>query len=461
MTHQKQFPLVASCATELATKAYADHCWKKNPEISPNSWRIIEGITVGKVGFFHTLPLNSKHLEHLMHTAFQKGVNLFVVSNMASQLILGKLLQEKKILREQIMLVAILDAKNLEDDLQLTKNRLNVEKIDVALINADIQHNELYATQEDINQAFILLESAVQNNSISFYGLASERLILSNKEKDFLDLSLIHKWARNAAEKVWGRKKRPLFRVLSLPFNLLEPNAVRLINTSAKVINAENEAVSTLELASRMHLSVLAMRPLAAAVKKDFYRLTQAVSEQEENLPMALNKVSTFEHELRSILNGWPATEEGPLFSFTEYGKKLLHQVSGRVMYAHFVEGIAKPQWRMVLEKIIALGKENKLILPIATSYEKASNKFFDNFATYVSRKDSLRNQTLENELMQRIPSEWSKAPLQEIALNAVTSMPSITCALCDFGDDITIKNISNIYEKGDFVDPAAIIGLT
>jgi hypothetical protein len=93
----------------------------------------------------------------------------------------------------------------------------------------------------------VVLEQAVKEDVIAFYGLTST---------GWDDLAGHIAAADDAAATVWGRRKRCNLKALMAPFNMAEQHAAR-----EKITYHGTEAVSLLELAARRSMLVLADRP--------------------------------------------------------------------------------------------------------------------------------------------------------------------------------------------------------
>ena len=280
-----------------ATKEYADQVWQHNPAISPDSWRIVEGLTIGKCAFSGPIE-STKHLKEL----FVAGTNLYMVNSETTEafgkalqenikngvidrrcivvvvqigLIYGKALQRWKdkklteITRAHEDLWHCMDPEFLTEELAYIQKKAGLESFDCVVLQDPEYTLAATPNKEDFHQklqsVFTFFENMVKENSALFYGLCSNTLTTSPEDKTFIDLARIHELTLAAAQQTWGRRKRAAFRALTMPFNLLETSAIHNTNTTAKIFEG-TEPVSTLELAARMKLSVFATRPLHAFI---------------------------------------------------------------------------------------------------------------------------------------------------------------------------------------------------
>ena len=504
-------------ATEASTKNYADKIWQKNPKVSPNTWRIMEGLTVSKVGFGSYRTNGNDENKAALKKALLNGINLIdtAVNYMdgESESFIGETLSELTeknfINREEVVLITkggyiqgqhILEAEaegieeivkvndhlwhsihptNLQKQLQTSLDRLNVETVDGYLLHnpeyfighAIAQSGERTQEIEDlfynrIEKAFEFLEEQVKQGKIAFYGVSSNTFGVESHQGDHTDLAKIFQAAQNAAQKAWGRKKRPMFRMVEMPVNVLELGALKTVNTEAQIIDG-TEKVTTLELASRMNLAVLANRPLNAfPMSGGIYRLSDAYNREEADIPAVseiFEELKGTESALNKVLGGWPSVDEQSLFSFTAHGEDLLEQVSNSVQLDHMDMVFLTPHIAMmqhVLHEIAQERPEMKESLQmISESFVNQAQTLLKALRKDVRQKDADNIQPLEHEMRDRVPESWKDAPVQQLAINAVASIPGVTTTLCGLRRESYVDDAVQTFEKGDFVDPAKVIG--
>lgn len=140
----------------------------------------------------------------------------------------GDLLELKKLLTSDIGTVKLsddhwhcIDPKHLGEEIQKTKDRLNVKKIDGFFL-----HNPEYLLEElgqdefyqKIQKSFEFLEAKVKQGEIGFYGVSSNTMAKVN-HRLFVDVRKMMEVATNSL----GIQHH--FRLLQFPFNLLESEA--------------------------------------------------------------------------------------------------------------------------------------------------------------------------------------------------------------------------------------------
>jgi len=249
------------------TKRYADALWQTHPRVSPDWWREALGHTVGKLALDWRTHIGSP-------PALAEGCNL-VVASPATWTQTCAHLQGQPLPEGFTTVLMVPDAT-----LPQTVPSFAVWS-PASLPDVTTRHHVLER-----------LEQAVQQGRIEAYGVhlsAGGSLPL-------------HQWleeAATAAATVWSRKKRPALRWVVVEQDLL--NLSHVIHASTR---HRDEAVSTLELASRLGLAVLVL-PL----------VLPAPAEPLQAALEALVQVAQTESALNEDLGGWPHAGDQPLFS--------------------------------------------------------------------------------------------------------------------------------------------------
>jgi len=507
-------------ATAEQTKAYADRMWAKNPRISPNSWRIAQELTVGKIGLGTYRMGDDPEHKKAMEKALLSGINLIDTSTnymdgKSEHLIgetLGALCETGKLKREEVVLVSkagYMQGKTLlkhqhtpppetiqldehlwhcihpdflKEELENSLKRLGVECIDIYMLhNPEYFLQYAYNSAEDkdaldiavlkklyythIEKAFTFLEQAAHEGKIQYYGVSSNTFGAAKDKIDHTDLAEVFTAAQNAAQNAWGRKKRPLFRAIELPYNLLELGVLKNINTEAQVINGTEE-VSTLELATRMHLTVLTNRPLNAFPEGNAaYRLSAGYKPGSEpmDIERILPEIHALEESLATTIGGWPMVDEQPLFHFGQQGDDLIASLQNAIHFDFVKENffmLHLSTLRSAVEQIKQEQHEKSAKLDdITTNYALFFNQLIAALREKFRAQDAEHLKPLEHIVRDRLKGDWKNAPMQQVALNAAASTPGVTSVLCGLRDPAYIQDVTTIYEQGDFVDVATVIG--
>lgn len=517
-------PILKGHATEDATKNYADNLWRKNPKISPNSWRIIEGCTVSKIGFGSFRFSGTPAQVLALREALLSGVNLIetgrnFMDSLSEKMVgdvLKSLVNTGEIQREEVMIISqagylsgesllsrqfnkpkqlseitphlwhCMHPHFLAEELFHSLSNLGLETIDgymlqnpehfleVSLRDAvEGDTFDLSALQstfyKHIEAAFTFFETAVIEGKIRFYGISSNTLSVPKELANFIDLAKIFECAQNAAAAAHGRKKRPAFRVIEMPMNMLELGALKNINTQAHIFDGM-EDVSTLELASRMHLNVLIKRPLNSLNEQGIplrlvnnTTLLDSKKTGQQSLTQLLERMIREEEVFNALIGGWPSVGENKLFSFTAQGAELLKYVENGFIYSQMESQFFTPTLALMMqafETFKAQKEEDEAqIDAIAHNYRVLFDQIQQSLKEKCFLADEDAIKPLEMEIRDRCPENWRDAPLQQIALNAIASVPGVSCVLTSLTQKRYVNDICAIQERGDFTDVVQILG--
>jgi hypothetical protein len=278
--HTLKIPTTTSGhATAEGTKTFADITWQNAPKTSPDSWRILDGKTVSK-SCFGTLGFHkNKHPESTLTTAFKHGCNLIdcslSFSNGEDLKALGKALktalEEGHIERDQCVILSKVQACELsafQNQYQTHLQAMGIKQTDYVLVQEpemlSLQGLSSDEIQSRVLSLFEWLETLTIKGEIQGYGLSSQTFGAPSNMPTHTCLATYAELAREAAQKAWGRKKRSAFKVISAPFNLIETELLTEKSTWEFSKTGDKQTCSTLDLASRMSLSVITQRPLNA-----------------------------------------------------------------------------------------------------------------------------------------------------------------------------------------------------
>ena len=288
------------------------------------------GFTVSACGFgaYRVDYRVKEHFDSLEY-AILNGINIIDTSanysDGGSEILIGNvigdLINQGKILREEIVIVSkggYIQGKNLEaakkmkedgvgykevteyaekiwhcihpdflkDQITLSLERLKLETIDVYLLHnpeyfldsplaKDLELEELrHEYYKRIKKAFAYLEEEVKAGRISYYGISSNSFVKSSDDPVFTSL----KSCVNAANEISEDNN---FYVIELPLNLFEKGAI--LNK-----NQVGDSFNVLEYAYESELGVLVNRPLNALGENGLTRLAdfpvnEELSKLDEN----------------------------------------------------------------------------------------------------------------------------------------------------------------------------------
>lgn len=485
-------------ATPEATRAYSVRVWQANPKISPNCWRVLEGLTVGKVGVGgYRLSGTPKQVEALS-VALASGCNLIDTSSNYSDgqseeaigATLRHLVNDGIVQRDEVVVVTkggyiqgslyqqlqntppqevvqlgeglwhCLHPEFIRAQVAASQQRLGLATLDVYLLHNPeyflmAHEGETEKYYRRLEEAFVALEELCQKGEIGCYGISSNTLVVAKDDPTFTDLNLVYEAAEKAAQRHFGRKKRPNFRVIELPMNLMELGALKELNHSVKSLSFQPMTLApVLELAVARHLNVLVNRPLNSFY--DGHPLRLADAGPETNLEDSLNALAMLEHKIETLPEGWPTTDAGyPLLRLSGAAEEILAHLNSVIAFDGLLGNLLLPQAGAMMQRLQESSGQS--LVPL---YRDVVQRFFAALKYQGQLKDVKNAQGLRAELAKRLPPAWQDTPLQQVALNAIASTPGITCVLCGLRDKGYVDDAVAIYEKGDFADPAQVLGV-
>lgn len=265
--HSETPHVVGDSDPRSATKRYADALWQANPRISPDWWREAHGHTLGKVA------LDARD-EGKVAEALAAGCNLVVATPQSWP----SFHAEVSLLPEAAACISLL----LVPDATLPE----------VLPTCAVWSPSSLPDAAVRGQVLQGLEQAVQGGRIEAYGLHLHQATLQP----------LHVWlqeAAAAAHAAWGRKKRPALRWL-----VVEQDLFNLAHVTHPTTLHHDEAVSTLELASRLGLAVVVLP-----------QVLPSSPEPPAAALAALTAAAEAEAILHQSLGGWPQVQGQALFS--------------------------------------------------------------------------------------------------------------------------------------------------
>lgn len=251
--------IIDANATPSPSRAYAEAAWRANPQISPSWWRENLGYTHSKLAY-------DGRSVRLAPRLVAQGVNLAVATPATAPL------------GAPAGVVSLLQSADPHTPATV-----------LLLPTTEV-------TDEALLAALVVLEQRVANGTLQAYGVADEGLASRIPLRPLHQLLAL---ATQAAEQVWGRKKRANLRVLLAPLDVLDWHLLLSPTTKHK-----DEPVSTLELATRLGLWVL----VAPRVHPSATASAAALA--------ALATLAEAEARVHQQLQGqWPHVAGQPLFS--------------------------------------------------------------------------------------------------------------------------------------------------
>lgn len=324
----------------------------------------------------------------------------------------------------------------LQDQLTRSLERLNLESLDGFLLHnpeyylmwaqkahyvREVARSEYYRR---IREAFIYLETEVDNGRIQWYGISSNTF--PEKAEHFNHTSLAKIWEIAASINTDHH-----FRIVQTPLNLLEP--------AAAIVSNQPDSQTFLQYAATKDLAVLINRPLNAFTDNSLTRLSQTdmpnylapAEDVSTTVDTLLQQEAEFEHTiLPSLL--FESKDQSFLRDTLALGKMLDGRWGGFHSYQNWLD----LQSRFLLPRAQA-GTEflsNQENLPAEANlwldeYIEAINIMFAAVSAYY--QEQAANQCTQiRQIVQTINPTWEAATLSQTAVRALRATKGVTCVL-------------------------------
>jgi aryl-alcohol dehydrogenase-like predicted oxidoreductase len=443
------------------------------------------------------IPKHKKALEK----ALLSGINLIDTSSNysdgGSEILIGKvlnkLISENKIVRENIIVVTkggYLQSSNLklgiereqsgkpfndivkctadlwhcispnflENQITLSLQRLNLEKIDVYLLH-NPEYFLTYSLISDperrereyyrrIKEAFIHFEKEVKSGRISYYGISSNTFGEKETKQNFTSLEKVIAIANEISENNH-------FAVVQLPMNLIE-------NGGMNILNQQNQTKTFLQLASENDLGILVNRPLNAISKNKLIRLADyPVTENrtEEEIFSLINDLSKQESNLiEKYINfiGLSSSEKRNVvdcISVSSILKSNYNKFDSPGSFNEIKTTYLIPRANFAINEISKNYPEDENIVRALRNYAVTTNILLDSIFSNLAKKKSIENEFFHKVIDEFANSEQKKLSLSQKAILLINSVPQVTSTLVGMKDENYVKDVlksikSEVFEN-------------
>ena len=514
---------IAGYADRTATQNFADRMRARYPSFEPTAYRPLTGTDVitSKIGYgSYRVHYQSDEQVATLRAAIEAGCNLIDTSSNytdgGSETLIGNVLRDmiaaKTIQRDEIIVVSkvgYLQGQNLEaaeqrensgeawedvvkymdgcwhcihpdfliDQWNRSAERLGLETIDVYLLHnpeyflSDAKNwalaNDLNAVRdtyyERIYRAFVQMERFVAEGKIRYYGVSSNTFPSPATDFEHTSLNRVYNAAVEAAETVHNNREEDHFKVIQLPYNLLEHGALTEGNNQN-----DGKDATALEVATALEIGVLVNRPLNAFKENRMYRLAQypyrSDLDYQEAISAAVDALDGVEATLRNTLMRWdifdPVKKAVNLDLFYDIGERLgsfLNRIQNREHWEQIVSQYLIPQIKVYLHQTTESVSDAHL-----TEWEHAQqeyvqeiNKLLSLIAGHFNRTASQEVEGIQETLNDHLPSDQSALTLSQKSLNFVTSSPGVSVALNGMKRQEYVKDAMGIMAVPDFATSA------
>ncbi len=349
----------------------------------------------------------------------------------------------------------------LDDQLTRSLARLELETLDVCLL-----HNPEYFLQEGtlsgrgsltelrhefyarLERAFRHLESEVAGGRIGAYGVSSNTAGLDHEHREATALSLMLEAARRAGGE--GHH----FRILELPFNLIEAGAHYAKHTSS--------GESVLTLAAREGIAVLANRPLNVIGEQGIERLAEApVIESAPAFDFARNQAAALEREFRDTIAPSLRVAQGSmdvndLFAWSDHLADFPAKIESYEQWLEAEQLMVRPQVEHVVEALDSadLGAVEERWRSFRARYLPALDDLLTALRARAAERSRARTTRLEAVLAPALPESARGLPLAAQALLVIASMPGVTSVLVGARQRTYVDDLTVVLQERSLPEP-------
>ncbi len=513
-------------ATSQATQAFADRMNAYNPSFEANAYRRLTGadLITSKIGYGTYRVHNEDETQaETLETAIGSGCNLIDTSSNytdgGSETLIGEVLQKmistNKIKREEIIVVSkagYMQGQNLDqaqqretagnpweevvkymdgcwhcvhpdfliDQWTRSTDRLGLETIDVYLLHnpeyflSDAKNRSAQSSWDTIQdafynrvyRAFVQMERFVADGKIRYYGVSSNTFPSHQTDFEHVSLNRVYEAATKAAETVYGDHAVNHFKVIQLPYNLLESEALTEANNKI-----DGKRMTVLEAAQSLGLGVLVNRPLNAFKDNRMTRLAQYEHRPNADYPqmmsLAEGTLIQIETRLQDTLRDWgifdSVQNQVNVHLFYDVAQQLggfMSRVQDRNHWEQILQQHLIPQINAYLRQtgVACLNQHQTEWEGLLGQYVQALNTLFVIITEIFNRVDAERVEPISQALNRHLSDTQAALTLSQRALNFVTSSPGVSVVLNGMKREEYVEDALGIMELANFPQPLALI---
>jgi len=323
----------------------------------------------------------------------------------------------------------------LKEQIDNSLKRLQLKKIDIYLLHNPeyfLTYSNLTTFKEKqdeyyrrIKQAFIFLETEVENGRILYYGISSNTFVETEDKNNFTSLERVYDIAIEISEDNH-------FAVIQFPLNLIERGAV--LN-----YNQQQGGKTLLEFAGEKNLGVIVNRPLNAISNNKIIRLSEFEIIEKRS-----------RDEIEDLISSLIEIEKGLVEDFVEKidikkvdKNNLLECLSiGRLLENNYDKFESPNQFKdmkgmyLIPRANFAIGEVGKYfgrgkhIVRRLNHYALTVNIALDSVESDLARHWNEMNKQLHNELDKHLDNRERKLNLSQKAILFINSLKEISSTL-------------------------------
>ena len=513
-------------ATSQATQTFADRMNAHNSSFEANAYRRLTGtdLITSKIGYgtYRVHNQDETHIETLQ-SAIEMGCNLIDTSSNytdgGSETLIGEVLQTmtstNTIKREEIIVVSkvgYMQGQNLDqaqqretsgnpweevvkymegcwhclhpdfliDQWTRSTDRLGLETVDVYLLHnpeyflSDAKNRSAQSSWDTIRdtfydrvyRAFVQMERFVADGKIRYYGISSNTFPSSQTDFEYVSLNRVYEAAAKAAETVYGDHAVSHFKVIQLPYNLLESEALTEANNEI-----DGKRVAVLEAAQSLGLGVLVNRPLNAFRNNRMTRLAQYEHRPNADYPqmmsLAEGTLTQIETRLEQTLKSWgifdSVQNQVNVHLFYDVAQQLggfMPRIQDRNHWEQILQQHLIPQINAYLRQtgVACLNQHQTEWEGLLAQYVQALNTLFVTITEIFNRVDAEKVEPISQALNLHLSDDQGALSLSQRALNFVTSSLGVSVVLNGMKREEYVEDAMGIMEVPDFPQPLTLI---
>jgi hypothetical protein len=416
--------------------------------------------------------------QQALEKALQSGINVIDTSSNYSDggseilvgKVLNKLIAENKICRDNIIVVSkggYLQGSNLklgmereqigkgfkdvvkctkdlwhcispdflENQITLSLQRLNLEKIDVYLLH-NPEYFLTYSIISDperrereyyrrIKDAFIHLEEEVKRGRISYYGISSNTFAEKETKQNFTSLEKVISIANEISEQNH-------FAVVQFPMNLIE-------NGGTNILNQQKQTKTFLQLAGENNLGVLVNRPLNAISKNKLIRLADYPVTEDRNDNEIFSLIDDLSKQESNLIEkyinymGLSASEKKNVtdcISLSAILKSNYRKFDNPGNFSEIKSTYLIPRANFAINEIGKSYPNDENIVRALRNYAVTTNILLDSIFSNLAKKKNLENEKFHSAINKFANSEQQKLSLSQKAILLINSVPQVSSTL-------------------------------
>jgi aryl-alcohol dehydrogenase-like predicted oxidoreductase len=323
----------------------------------------------------------------------------------------------------------------LENQITLSLQRLNLDKIDVYLLH-NPEYFLTYSIISDperrereyyrrIKDAFAHLEEEVKKGRICYYGISSNTFAEKVSKQNFTSLEKIIEIANEIS-------KQNHFAVVQFPMNLIE-------NGGMNILNQQNQTKTFLEFANENKLGVLVNRPLNAISKNKLIRLADYPVTEDRNDNEIFSLIEDLSKQENLIIEkyinyiGLSASQKKNIvdcISVSLILKSNYNKFNDPGNFNEIKNTYLIPRANFAINEIGKSFPDDEKIERALRNYAVTTNILLDSIFSNLAKQKNRDNEIFHKAINKIANNEQQKLSLSQKAILLINSLSYVTCTL-------------------------------